>query len=183
MVKLFVKSISAGIAIAIGAAAYLAIPGIAGAFLFSIGLYLVLWFNLNLYTGKVGYINTSKDIVNIFLIFIGNIIGCFAIMYLFPHPVAIELVATKLAQPFWTVCVKAIFCGILIYACVDAFKQGVKFSPLIAVPAFIIMGAEHSIADACFIIAAGAFTPTALAFIIFVALGNAVGSLLWRVIT
>lgn len=183
MGKLFVKSIGAGVAIAIGAAIYLTLQNWIGAVFFSIGLYLVLWFGLNLYTGKVGYINTSKDCVNILLIFIGNILGCFAIFYLFPNPVAMSIVASKLAQPFWIIYIKSVFCGILIYACVEVYKKGKEFSPLIAVPAFILMGAEHSIADACFIIAAGALTLEALGFIILVAIGNATGSLLWRILT
>lgn len=48
------KAILAGAAIAIGAMLYLIVGGVAGAIGFTIGLYLVLWYGLNLYTGKVG---------------------------------------------------------------------------------------------------------------------------------
>ena len=59
----FVKSILAGIAIAIGAYINLKIGGIAGAVLFSVGLFLVCNFGLNLYTGKVGYTGIIKNLL------------------------------------------------------------------------------------------------------------------------
>ena len=50
----FSKSVLAGGAITIGAIIYCALyGGVAAAILFSVGLYLVLWFKLNLYTGKI----------------------------------------------------------------------------------------------------------------------------------
>ena len=55
------KSILAGIAIAIGAYINLKLGGIAGAVFFSVGLYLVCNFGLNLYTGKVGYTGMAQN--------------------------------------------------------------------------------------------------------------------------
>ena len=85
------KSILAGIAIAIGAYINLKIGGIAGAILFSVGLFLVCNFGLNLYTGKVGYTGIIKNLP----ILLGNLIGAM-ILYFYPIEKAVEIVENKL---------------------------------------------------------------------------------------
>lgn len=157
--------------------------GISGAIFFSIGLYLVLWFNLNLYTGKVGYINSVKETPNLLLIFIGNAIGCALAFMLSPAPFVTALVAAKLSTPLGLVLIKSIICGILIYAGVDQYKKNKDYAPLVIVPAFILVGAEHSIADICYFIIARIFSVEVVIFILIVAIGNAIGSLLWRFLT
>lgn len=53
----FLKAIFAGFLIGIGAIAYLLISNpIVGSIFFSIGLFVILVKELNLYTGKVGYL-------------------------------------------------------------------------------------------------------------------------------
>jgi formate/nitrite transporter FocA (FNT family) len=180
--KEFIKSIAAGAAIAIGTSIYLALGGWIGAVFFAIGLYLILWFKFNLYTGKVGYIKSIKDTPNLFAIFIGNLIGCCLIFILLPSAAAATIVATKLSISLWLVLIKAIICGILIYAAVEQYKQGKEYAPALAVPAFILCGAEHSIADLCFLMAAGVFNLEAIIFILVVAIGNGIGSLLTRMV-
>lgn len=180
----FLKSFGAGLAIAIGALLYINIGGgVAGAIMFSIGIYLVLWFGLNLYTGKIGYINSYKDIPNILLIIIGNLIGCALTLISPATPFVISITAAKLAQPLYIIFIKAIICGILIYAGVDQYKKQKEYAPILAIPAFILAGAEHSIADACYFIAARAFSLEVVIFILIVIIGNAIGSLLWRFLT
>jgi formate/nitrite transporter FocA (FNT family) len=178
-----IKSILAGSAIAIGAIIFVLLGGgIAGAFVFSIGIYLVLWYGLNLYTGKIGYVTSYKEIPKILLIIIGNAIGaCLALMV--QNEFVNTIVLTKLSIPLYLVFIKAVICGILIYAGVDQYKKGHQFAPLIAIPAFILAGAEHSIADICFFLAARQFSIEGFVFIIIVIIGNAIGSLLWRKLT
>ena len=175
---MFIKSVLAGICIAIGALIFLNVGGVLGAFLFSIGLLTILQFNFNLYTGKVAYI-TLKDIDKILLILFGNIIGC-CIMFAFPCLPAAAIMATKLTVPLITIFFKAILCGILIYIAVEGFKANNQLITLLAVPTFILCGAEHSIADICFIIAASCFTIEVLLFIVIVIIGNAIGSILFH---
>lgn len=179
--KSFSKSILAGCAISIGAMVFVGVGGgWIGATLFSIGLYLVLWYGLNLYTGKVGYANSFKDIVSLIIIFIGNLIGC-ALSFATPFSqMAADMAAAKLALPLWLVFVKAIICGILIYAGVDQYKKQKQYAPIIAVPAFILAGAEHCIADICYFIMARTISIEVIVFILVVVIGNAIGSLLWR---
>jgi len=173
----FIKSIWAGLCIAIGAILFLNLGGVVGAFLFSIGLLTILHFKFKLYTGVIGYATTYKELPFILTVIIGNIIGC-CLMFAFPTAAAGALVATKLAAPIWLVFIKAIICGILIYVGVEAFKEDRWYITILAVAAFILCGAEHSIADICFFISARYFSFESLIFIIVAIIGNAIGSLL-----
>lgn len=167
--------------IAIAAQLYLLIGGIPGAIGFTIGLYLVLWCKFNLFTGKVGYAELKLNSVSkLLLILIGNIIGCFFISYL---PIAQSLIAAKLEVSLIEVFVKAVICGILIFVAVEQYNQGREYAPMIAVPAFILCGAEHCIADICFLIASRTFTIEFIPFILVVILGNSIGSLITRFAT
>lgn len=86
-----ITSILAGIAIAIGAYVNLKVGGVAGAVLFSVGLFLVCNFRLKLYTGRVGYTGIIKNLP----ILLGNLIGA-GLLYLYPTEKATELMAAKM---------------------------------------------------------------------------------------
>ena len=77
----FIKSIGGGDLIGLGCTIYLSCPNkIVGAFLFSIGLLMICYYQLNLYTGKVGYVFTNRNIRwNIIPIYFGNFIGAGAV--------------------------------------------------------------------------------------------------------
>jgi formate/nitrite transporter FocA (FNT family) len=177
--KIFISSILAGIMIAIGTIAFLQIQGIAGAFIFAIGLLTIVQFQLNLFTGKVNYLTSYKEIPYIFTILIGNLIGC-CLMFAFPAAAASSIVAIKLTTPLWLAFIKAMLCNILIYVGIEANKNNDKITLIFAVAAFIIAGFEHSIALACFVIAAGAFSWASLIYLIIVILGNAFGGILFH---
>lgn len=177
-----IDSIFAGAMIAIGAVIYLNCPNrIVGAFLFSIGLIVIMEFEFNLYTGKVGFARTVKDSLRLVLIFIMNAIGC-SLIFLLPTNDAINIWTGRLDYPLYVVFVKAVVCGILIYVCVHQHKINSRevsiMTTLVAIPAFILCGAEHSIADICFMLAARDFALKGVIFIVIVATGNAVGALL-----
>ena len=58
----FVYAVLAGISISIGGVVYLSLDNkIAGALLFTAGLYAIVLNGLFLYTGKIGYLVTEKD--------------------------------------------------------------------------------------------------------------------------
>lgn len=173
-----IKSILAGIAIAIGAYINLKVGGIAGAILFSVGLFLVCNFKLNLYTGKVGYMGIIKSLP----ILLGNVIGSL-FLYFYPTEKAIEIMQNKINAPLYISFLNAIICGILIYAAVEAFKQNKDYMILICVPAFILFGAEHCIADMCYAASAHIFSWQLILFLIIIILGNSIGSLLFRFFT
>lgn len=176
-VKILIKSIFAGLCIAIAALVFLNVGGgIAGAALFTTGLLTILTFEFKLYTGAVGYISTRQDIKNIFIILIGNIIGC-ALLLFFNVPAAAGLIAAKLSTSWGIVFLKSIVCGFLMYIAVEAFKKNKPYLTVLGVISFILFGAEHSIANICFWFAAGAFSFGGLIFILVNIAGNAIGAI------
>lgn len=179
--KEFIYSILGGACIAIGAAVYLNVGGVAGAILFSLGLLIILNFGLKLYTGFIGYCGkVPKNYLRAAIILLGNFIGC-CLMLAFPC--SPEIIVAKIASPLWLSFIEAIVCGILIYVAVECYKQNKWYMTPFAVAGFILCGAEHSIANACYIIGAKEFTLDALIFTIVVVIGNAIGSLLFRNLT
>ena len=61
IIDIFLRSLLTGVAIAIGGTVYLSCPNkYLGAFLFGIGLFVILSFGFNLFTGKVGYAVENK---------------------------------------------------------------------------------------------------------------------------
>lgn len=176
----FVKSILAGLAVSLGGYVFLSCENkYVGSVLFSVGLLTVVYLGLNLYTGRIGYIfsqNCEERIDTLFSL-PGNVLGCLCAGLLKPPVGQVEsLVASKLTKPLSGVFIDGILCGILIFICVDIFKR--KQNPiaiLFCVPAFILCGFEHSVADAFYIANARAFSLESLWFLLVVAAGNAVG--------
>ena len=169
--------------IAVGAITYLNCPNrIVGAFLFPIGLIVIMEFGFRLYTGCVGYARSKNDVFHLLITFLMNAVGCAFVMCV-PTQGAESVWLSRLDTSLWMVFAKGFICGILIFACV--FKRDVLIT-MIAIPAFIICGAEHSIADICFMFAAQHFTIEGVIFILVVAMGNATGSLvvsLWMALS
>lgn len=177
MIKTAIDALFAGVMIAIGAMIYLSCANaIAGAFLFAIGLVTIILCKFNLYTGKVGYARTKQDIYNLFIIFIMNAVGC-AVAAIGNPIAATGVILAKLATPLWISFIESIICGILIFIAVN-YKDNLIVT-ILAVAAFIVGGFEHSIANIAFLFAAHIFSAEALVFIIVVALGNALGSLMF----
>lgn len=179
----FVKSILAGLAVSLGGYVFLSCENkYVGSVLFSVGLLTVVYLGLNLYTGRIGYIfsqNCEERIDTLFSL-PGNVLGCLCAGLLKPPVGQVEsLVASKLTKPLSGVFIDGILCGILIFICVDIFKR--KQNPiaiLFCVPAFILCGFEHSVANAFYIANARAFSLESFWFLLVVAAGNAVGGVL-----
>ena len=73
-----VKAILSGLMIGVGGTVYLSCDNkYIGGFLFSFGLFTIIQYGFNLYTGKVGYIPEREPayIIDVILIFLGNMIG------------------------------------------------------------------------------------------------------------
>lgn len=176
----FLKAVLAGCAIGIGGAVYLNCDNkYVGAFFFCIGLITVVYFGLNLFTGKVGYVEGIRDVPRMLLYIVGNTLGA-ALPGLLAHSAAVPVVDAKLALPFYIVFIKAIFCGILMYIAVELFKsRNTVLGILFGVPAFILAGFEHSIADIYYCFAARAFSLKMVLMLVIIILGNAVGSILF----
>ena len=184
------KGILAGSAIGIGAAVFLSVDNkIAGAVLFSVGLYVICTQGLNLYTGKVGYLVTQKEKVRylgyLMIVWLGNLIGTFISSWLMSltrmniSEKAMSLCAVKNSDSYVSLFVLAIFCGILMYAAVDGYKK--CNNPIIlvfCVAVFILCGFEHSIADMAYYFIGGMFNLDALIRLIVISVGNGIGGVL-----
>ena len=187
--KTFILAFLAGVFISIGGCVNLLSPDkIVEAIMFSVGLYSIVCFSLNLFTGKVGYwidngLPFAKDLG---IILLGNFMGTFipGVLLSFTRQTAIRegsaaLVMVKLADTPQSIFVLAIFCGILMFTAVELYKR--TKNPLgifVCVPVFILSGFEHCIANMFYISAASMWSIKAVIYMIIMILGNTLGGLL-----
>ena len=197
MGKTLICSILAGVSIAIGAMIFLALKQVSlpfSAIFFTVGLLIILWYGFDLYTGKIGYLASFGQTKTMLWILFGNLIGCCLMFAVSGMPAfgasitigetAAAIMTTKCGLNLFEAFARAFVCGILIYVAVDQFKtKNNTFAPLIAVPAFILAGAEHCIADACYLFSSlttGWWMWNVIPFFVVIILGNAVGSIVFH---
>ncbi|MEG1632646.1 MAG: formate/nitrite transporter family protein [Oscillospiraceae bacterium] len=190
MLKRYLTSgILAGICVGLGGSVFLGSDNrYVGAGLFSVGLIAICYLGYSLFTGRVGFIvavHGREEISELLLCLLGNLIGAcamgFAIAYALPSRAekALDMCTAKLQMPLGSVFVCALFCGILMYLAVVLFKEKQSvLGILFCVPAFILSGFEHSIADMFYFAVAGIVSLQAFVFIWLVILGNALGGML-----
>ncbi len=181
----FLRSLAAGLLIGIGGMVYLSCGDnrYVGALLFSVGLISILFLKMNLYTGMIGYLpeNGGKFAVHTFVSLIGNFLAAFAVGYLrSPMGNVVALCEARLAKSCTAVLIDAILCGILIYLCVDIFKkQNKSIAVFLCIPAFILCGFEHCVADAFYFASARMLTASgAPLFLLLTVVGNSLGGML-----
>lgn len=145
-----------------------------GAALFSFGLLTIIQMRLPLYTGKIGFL--EKHLVKIL---ISNLVGigfC-VLLYCNANPqfatTLTELGMTKFSKTFLEMFFYGIFCGMLIHF---AVKVRTSYITFLAVVIFILIGAEHCIADFPYLIYNLSST-NVLKFLCVVA-GNSVGAIM-----
>ena len=177
----FIKAIFAGIMIGIAGMVYISVPEkYVGAIMFSVGLIVICYFDYNLYTGKIGYAQSHKDVPFLLKCIVGNLIGVFFVA-LSSSVNTRDMVVSKLNVPLCVTFLRGILCGFLMYVSVDIFKkQKSVIGICYCIPAFILAGFEHSIADMFYICCSGIFTLQSLIFIFVVVAGNTVGSLMHK---
>lgn len=183
--KLITKSILAGVLIALAGIVYLNCSDkVVGSFLFSFGLCLVIILEANLYTGKVGYIKSVDDLTDVMMMFGINVLSAYLVGLISGmgpmHDSAAAIVTTKLETEWWITLLKSIGCGICIYGSVEGYKKTKSFIPVIlGVMCFILAGFNHVVADAFYI---GAARFGSLQYLLLAAIGNAIGSILIRLL-
>ncbi len=183
--RLITKSILAGVLIALAGIVYLSCSDkVVGSFLFSFGLCLVIILEANLYTGKVGYIKSVDDLTDVMMMLGINILSAYLVGLISGmgpmHDSAAAIVTTKLETEWWITLLKSIGCGICIYGAVEGYKKTKSFIPVIlGVMCFILAGFNHVVADAFYI---GAARFGSLQYLLLVAMGNAIGSILIRLL-
>lgn len=190
--KILFKSFLAGIMIAIGGTVFLSIENkVIGASLFSIGLFGVLIYNLNLYTGKIGYLITNfnlKYVKELAITIIGNFIGACSVGFILRYTriydniysKALILANTKLNDNLLSIFILSIFCGLLMYFAVNGFKKQTDFGKYLVVylgvAVFILCGFEHCIANMYYFSVADIWSLKTLGYTGIMVLGNSVGS-------
>ena len=194
MLKHFLKGLCAGILISIGGGVFLNCDNrIVGTFLFSVALLCICMLGYTLYTGKICYITDNFN-VNGFLELIfglfGNIVACAVCGLLIRISVpsigaaADALCINKLSSQLpWQALIRALFCGMLVYLSVDIYKKkNSVIGILICIPAFILSGYEHSIADMFYFFSSTQIWKSqALESVVFIAIvlaGNSLGGLI-----
>lgn len=192
----FLLAVGSGVFIGIGGSvALLQSNPLVGAIFFTVGLFAILIFGFNLYTGMVGYIGdrlfekNPKYIGTVALVWLGNFAGTAlvgAVMSLTRNGSSLSLAATrainiKLADTWYSLLILGVFCGILMFLAVDTYKKHHKDYPLLAyiavilgVVVFILAGFEHCIADMFYAVMAGKVTEFLVPLFI-ITLGNAIG--------
>ena len=152
------KAIMAGMAISLGCCLYLLAPNpIIGSILFSCGLLSVRIYKLHLFTGKIQCMATDEyNWVYYTVIFLANIVGVVS-MWWFTRTLtataAAPIAQAKASQPFLIAYAKALGCGMLMS--LATYKESPLWMCLICVPAFILAGFNHCIADAYYALAGG----------------------------
>lgn len=184
MIKTFVSAFLAGALIAMGCGIYtLSGGGVVGALLFCLGLLTICHFQLDLFTGKIGFMLIENKIqwgkLLIILIsnligamFMGTLLGCTDINLV---ATAATLINSKL-EIWWRVLGSSFITGILMYLAVALYKEQKPIGIFLCVPAFLLSGFDHCIALAGYIAMGAAYTWFALGFLALAIIGNTAGS-------
>ena len=186
--NLISKSILAGLLISLAGIVYLNCPEkIVGSLLFSLGLISVILLEANLFTGKIGYVNSKQSILDSLLILVFNLVAAAIVVLIYRcgSDAAASIAGSKLlvfSETWWLTGLKAIGCGAAIYLSVEGYKKSKSLIPVIlGVMTFILAGWNHCIAD-CFYMAAGSSSALAIPYLLVVIVGNSIGSLLIRLL-
>ena len=191
--KILLRAILSGIMISVGGTIFLMLNrSELGAFLFGIGLFMVVVNGYNLYTGKIGYIidNKINYLWELFLTLIGNLIGTISCGYLLLvtrfgdklNETAKIVADAKLNDNLLSIFVLSMFCGMLMFLAVDLYKKlndvGKYFAVFLCVTVFIICGFEHCVANMYYFSVANAWNFNTLLYLLIMILGNSVGGIL-----
>lgn len=193
-----IDGIGSGILLCIGCAVYMSVDSKPlGAFLFSLGLFAIITFQLGLYTGKVGYVavRPPRYIIEVLFTVFGNAIGaCIggSLLNLTRLGAAFSeksssIIDAKFSDSPLSILVLAIFCGILMFTAVEGFARSKSsgnypaslFLVIIPVMVFILCGFNHCVADmAYFFISRCYRLDDAPFYFLLVIIGNAIGCML-----
>lgn len=175
MVELVKQSVLSGFLVGLGIIVNIssASPYI-GAMLFSIALLVIIECNLKLYTGRIGYIQSTpiKDLV---LMLSGNLIGVM-IPILVKYPLLYEqllaISTIKFSKTWFELFVDGFMCGALMFVAVHCKKHLIT---VFSIMTFILSGYEHCIANFPYLFIN--FNIGNLFKFMCIVLGNSVGSI------
>ena len=144
------KSILASILIGFGVAVLLFLGNPLGPIFFAFGLMGVCYLGADLYTGKAGYYWKNKK-VELATILVANLVAgyLFGLALGYSSPQIVPTAQNLIASWDFSVAyfIRSIFCGMIMYICVELFKRGTYVGILYGVPLFIYCGFPHCIAN------------------------------------
>ena len=188
-----IKGIFAGLMIGIGGTIYLSLDNkMVGSFLFSIGLLMICMYNMNLYTGKIGYIVVNKKsyLIELLLTLIGNFIGTYILAFCMLSSrfssisdKAKVICEMKLNDNLISLLILSCLCGILMYIAVNNYKKhstsiGKYMGIFMCVMVFILSGFEHSVANMFYFSVASMLSWNSLLYLFVMVMGNSIGAIL-----
>lgn len=192
--KCLVKSIVAGVMIGIGGTIYLSVENkVVGSILFAIGLFAIVVYGFNLYTGKIGYLVTNfnfKYIKELIITLMGNFIGTLFVGFILRYTriysliseKAKTLVDIKLDDTIISILILSFFCGILMYFAVNSYKElkdvGRYIAVFLGVIVFILCGFEHCIANMYYFSVSSSWCLNGFLYLLVMILGNSLGGML-----
>ncbi len=191
----FVSAVLAGFMIGMGGTVFLSQENKAlGACMFGVGLFTVVVFRLQLYTGKIGYVPFEKPkyILELIIRWIGNFCGtvliakCVQNTRIFTVSMTDKVTSMaelKLNDSLFSILILSIFCGILMFIAVDTFKESqgstIKvIAVFVPVMVFILSGFEHVIANMYYFAMANTWTFDTIIALIVMTIGNSIGGML-----
>ena len=191
-IEILIKSILAGIMIGIGGTIYLSLDDkIVGSILFAIGLFIIVVYSFNLYTGKIGYLINNfnkKYIRELIITLIGNFIGTLFVGFILKYTRIYTMISEKaktladikLNDTLISILILSFFCGILMYLAVNTYKEvkdiGKYLAVFLGVIVFILCGFEHCIANMYYFSVADIWSLKTLGYTGIMVLGNSIGS-------
>lgn len=177
---LFYKSIIAGILIGLGVIINtLSEVPVLGAMFFSFGLLTIIELSLPLFTGKVGFYDLSKEKTkSLLIILVGNLFGILMCVFCYSFcnseffDIFIPKANAKFERGYFELAAAGVFCGGLIHFAVKAKNYIIT---ILAIMIFILIGAEHCIADFPYLLVTT--NPLNWLKFLFVVVGNSLGAI------
>lgn len=185
--KMLISSVYAGGMIGIGGIIYLSVENrIIASLLFSFGLLTIVTQGFYLYTGKIGFVKKTRELLDMAVVVIGNYVGALLIAGLANAaklPIdSSKLVAAKLEKGVGTIFLLSVFCGIMMYLAIDNYNKSQNIIFVIApVMIFILSGFEHSVADMFYFNLACSFNLKTIGYIGIMVAGNGIGAKLFDI--
>lgn len=123
-----------------------------GAVLFSLGIISVILFEASLFTGKIGYVNTKKKLLDSLIILVINLMVVFFIGLVYRGIVeSSQAMDSRLTKEWYEILIDAVGTGACIYITVEGYKKTKSFVPVIlGIVVFILAGFEHCVANMFF---------------------------------
>lgn len=195
--KNFVSALLGGTCIGLGGIAFLTLESkVLGALFFTVGLFTICTFHLNLFTGKVCYVFQRDRAYarELPLIWLGNLAGTglvaavVRLSRLAPlSEKAAAICQVKLSDTLVSLFLLSLLCNIFIYIAVEGFQKnphelGKYLSLFFGVMGFVLCGFEHCVANMFYFSVSGAWSGEALVRLLVMTLGNSAGGILFPLV-